>query len=324
MIERTSLDRWILDKHGLDTSNRQAVRAYQLDRIRDLLGFARENSRLYGLLYQGLELPSSLQEFSYYPFTSARDLAERETDFLCVHPSEIARIVTLQTTGTTRLPKRVYFTREDIELTLDFFFHGMQTLCSAGDRALILFPWRTPDSVGALLKTALEKLGLTVFCSDPDRAEEIFSKTPIDVVCGPASWVIQAADLNPSYSVGAVLTSSEVLYGDMRSRLMSRWGALVFDHYGMTETGLGGAVECQAHAGMHIRENDLFFEVIDADGRLLHSGSEGELVVTTLTRKGMPFIRYRTGDRGVITEEVCPCGSSIPRIQWVRRIPVSF
>ena len=94
----------------------------------------------------------------------------------------------------------------------------------------------------------------------------------------------------------------------MRSRIMALWGAAVFDHYGMTETGLGGAVECEAHQGMHIRENDLYFELID-----------GELLVTTLTREGMPFIRYRTGDKGSITYEPCPCGSFIPRILWARR-----
>ncbi len=106
----------------------------------------------------------------------------------------------------------------------------------------------------------------------------------------------------------------------MREDLARLWGTEIFDHYGMTETGLGGAVECQAHEGMHIRENDLYFETLDARGQRLPDGHEGELVVTTLTRRGMPFIRYRTGDRGVITAKVCACGSRIRRILWVRRM----
>ncbi len=319
-LEPSSLDGWILAKHGLDTGDRAAVQAYQLTRIRELIDFARSRSRLYGRLYQDLALPTSLEAFAGYPLTGPGDLIERGQEFLCVSQSEIARIVSLQTSGTTQAPKRVYFTREDLDLTLDFFQHGMKTLCGLGDRALILFPWQSPDSVGALLKTALERLGLRVYCRQVEEAEEFFSQTLIQVVCGPASWVVRAAELNPGRKISSVLTSSETLTQTMRIFLQESWGAEVFDHYGMTETGLGGAVECRAHQGMHIRENDLFFEVIDPEGAPLPDGREGELVVTTLTRRGMPFIRYRTGDRGLITSEACPCGSSIKRLLRVRRM----
>lgn len=319
-LEPSSLDRWILEKHGLDTGDRTAVQAYQLARIQELIDYARSRSRLYGRLYQDLAPPTSLEAFANFPFTEASDLIERGQEFLCVSQSEIARIVSLQTSGTTQAPKRVYFTRDDLDLTLDFFQHGMKTLCGAGDRALILFPWQTPDSVGALLATALERLGLTVYCRQVEGAAELFSQTPLQVVCGPASWVVRAAELNPGQGVSSVLTSSETLTQAMRTFLGETWGTEVFDHYGMTETGLGGAVECRAHQGLHIRENDLYFEVVDQEGAPLPDGREGELVVTTLTRRGMPFIRYRTGDRGLITSEPCPCGSSIRRLLWARRM----
>lgn len=319
-IPRSSLDAWILAKHGLVVADRPAVRAWQLDRVRALLAHARDGSPFYRDLYRDLDLPRSLEDFASYPLMEARDLIGRGRDLLCVHPGEIARIVTLMTSGTTQDPKRVFFTQEDLDLTLDFFHHGMKTMTGPGDRALILFPWQRPDSVGALLSRALERLGLVVHCKEVEDTVDLFSRTPLDLVCGPASWVLSAAELNPGRKVRAVLTSSEYLDPKMRARIASLWGSQVFDHYGMTETGLGGAVECQAHQGMHIRENDLYFEVLGPEGQVLPPGREGDLVVTTLTRRGMPFIRYRTGDRGVIEDRTCPCGSPIPRILWVRRI----
>lgn len=145
-------------------------------------------------------------------------------------------------------------------------------------------------------------------------ASDLLHEQTIDVVCGPASWLVKVAGQTAGKPVRAVLSSSELLTRDMRARLVECWESEIFDHYGTTEIGLGGAVECQAHQGMHIRENDLYFETIAADGTPLPDGEEGELVVTTLTRKGMPFIRYRTGDTGVITSDRCACGSFIRRI----------
>lgn len=115
------------------------------------------------------------------------------------------------------------------------------------------------------------------------------------------------------------LTSTDSLPEIVRTRI-EQLGLEVFDHFGMTECGLGGALECGAHQGMHIRENDLFMEIIDACGRPVSDGSFGELVITTLTRRGMPLIRYRTGDRGRILQARCRCGSILRRLEVAGRL----
>lgn len=81
---------------------------------------------------------------------------------VCVRASEVSRIVTLQTSGTTGRPKRIYFTAEDQELTVDYFANGMQFMVGKGDRALILFPHTSEGSIGLLLKTALERTDVEV------------------------------------------------------------------------------------------------------------------------------------------------------------------
>ncbi|HHW93665.1 MAG TPA: phenylacetate--CoA ligase family protein [Clostridiaceae bacterium] len=358
MMKRTSLDQWISKKHHLNMDDRQAIDAYQLARIRALIDYVKAHSPFYRQLYEDFPVPSSLDAFSQFPMIDADDLIRSGTSMLCVKQSEISRIVTLgrmvvendsecphadseceltgigpslnqddtgtlmtlRTSGTIASPKRIYFTREDIELTLDFFENGMKTLCRPGDRALILFPAKTPDSVGALLSEALRRLGLTVHCEDDEAAVALLRDVPVDVVCGPASILMELSQQTEGCRVRAVLSSSERLSLDDRKKLAHAWRCRVFDHYGMTETGLGGAVECDAHQGMHIRENDLYVEVIDGEGeRARDHHVKGDLVVTTLTRRGMPFIRYRTGDEAVLTIERCPCGSLLRRILYVHR-----
>ena len=91
-------------------------------------------------------------------------------------------------------------------------------------------------------------------------------------------------------------------------------GSRLFHHYGTREMGLGGAVTCPAHEGMHIRENHVIAEIIDDGGRPAALGSPGELVITTIGMEAMPLIRYRTGDRARLMEGRCPCSSSLMRL----------
>lgn len=94
---------------------------------------------------------------------------------------------------------------------------------------------------------------------------------------------------------------------------------VVYNHYGMTEMGLGGGVECQARRGYHLREADLHFESVHpATGDSLPDGERGEIVLTTLTRPGMPLIRYRTGNVGCFLPGDCPCGTLLKTLGQVR------
>lgn len=318
-MNMTTLSPWIAAKHDFDPNDRAALEAYQLEKIQTLIGHVRATSPFYAQLYDGLSLPESLADFARYPTLGARELVALGLRLLCVSQSEISRIVTLHSSGTTQAPKRVFFTADDVALTLDFFEHGMQTICRPGDRALVLFPARVPDSVGRLLETALTRIGVTVFLAEPEAATALVGREAITVACGPPAWLAQVARRTPGAAVRAVLSSSDRLLEIHRAAMVESWGCEIFDHYGMTETGLGGAVECQAHAGMHIRENDLYFETLGQDGLPLPDGQTGQLVVTTLTRRGMPLLRYRTGDMGCITSERCPCGSGLRRILHVGR-----
>ena len=116
----------------------------------------------------------------------------------------------------------------------------------------------------------------------------------------------------------AVLTADYVSPA-VKTRISDTLGCQVWDHYGMTETGFGGGIDCPAHGGYHLRETDLFFEIIDPDtGAPAPQGQWGEIVVTTLNRRAMPLIRYRTGDMSRFLYDPCPCNSPFKRLAPVR------
>ena len=84
--------------------------------------------------------------------------------------------------------------------------------------------------------------------------------------------------------------------------------------------GLGGAICCAAHDGMHMRENHCIMEIIDEKGNELPDGEWGELVITTIGMEAQPLIRYRTGDCTRIIPGRCICGSEVKRLDFVKRI----
>lgn len=330
-MKLTPLHDWIGNRIGSSkgTFSRSEFDRFQLEKLNSVLQLVHEKSSFYQ--HRIADFPLSiyaLEDLAAFPFTTAEDLRSDPNRFACVSQEAIQRIVTLPTSGTTGQAKRVFFTLEDQELTVDFFKIGMSTLAQPGDRVLILLPGQRPGSVGDLLKTGLERLGCKPTIHGPVENEEdvfkvIISKE-INVLVGSPVHLNRLARLDdegwvlPKYQIQKVLTSTDTLPKAIRASLQSIWGCEVFDHWGMTETGLGGGVECAAHQGLHLREADLFFEIIDPQsGQLLPDGEIGEVVITTLTRQAMPLVRYRTGDLSRLIPGVCACGSFIKRLDRI-------
>jgi phenylacetate-coenzyme A ligase PaaK-like adenylate-forming protein len=233
----------------------------------------------------------------------------------------------MQSSGTTGAPKRLCFTAAEQEATIDFFQHGMATLVGRGDRVLVLLPGATPGSAGALLATALLRLGATSIAhgfvrSLPEAAAVLRRERPTSLVGAPVHALAlarfaEAGGVGPALRT-ALLTTDHVPQSIV-AELARIWGCEVFEHYGMTEMALGGAVDCEAHQGYHVREADLLVEIVDpASGAPVAPGTRGEVVFTTLTRRAMPLLRYRTGDLARVLPGRCACGSSLLRLERVR------
>jgi len=124
-----------------------------------------------------------------------------------------------------------------------------------------------------------------------------------------------------SLSLRIGIFGSEMWSDELRARIERELGVRAYDIIGMTETGGPGmGIDCPARAGIHVWEDHFFVEIVDpATGAAVADGSEGELAITTLTREGLPLVRYRTHDlTRVVSRERCECGRTSLRLDRLR------
>jgi phenylacetate-coenzyme A ligase PaaK-like adenylate-forming protein len=329
------LEKWIANCIYQDSTKTRLtlkdIRKYQLEKIRETLDYVKENSIFYREKLKGINSYdiNDLNDFANkIPFTSSKELSHRPGDFLCVPQNMISRIVTLKTSGTLGNGKRVFFTENDLNRTIDFFHHGMEYLVSKGDKVLILMPGDYYGSIGDLLKKGLERLDCNAIVLGPVensfKVLDILKYENIDCIVGIPVQIYQLARFKTSreeyreINIKNVLMSADYVPRTIVKVVEKAFNCNAFTHYGMTEMGFGGGVECKCLSGYHLREGDLYFEIIDPiSGEVLPWGREGEVVFTTLTREGMPLIRYRTGDRGKFKNTPCKC-SILPRMDYVK------
>lgn len=122
--------------------------------------------------------------------------------------------------------------------------------------------------------------------------------------------------------VKVVFVTSERLYDHQRETISRLFGCPVANGYGGRDAGFI-AHQCPA-GSMHITAEDIVVEIIDGEGRVLPPGQAGEIVVTHLATRDYPFIRYRTGDIGVLGEESCTCGRGLPVLKEIQGRSTDF
>ena len=332
-VPTTPLEVWIAQRLGLSAPalTRQAVVQYQLQGIQKTVAWARAHSSFYAQRLAALSTgaPHSLRELAELPFTSPADLAQHAPELLCVSQDEISRIVTFNSSGTTGAPKRIFFTAAEQELALDFFANGVAAMAAPGDRMLIALPGEREGSVGYQLAKGIARAGVIPIphglSVDPVRTLAHMEREKATSIIGLPVQMLALAMNNTALATSAmrrlrsIVLCSDHVPQSLVQTLQRRSAAEVFEHYGMTEMGLGGGVDCHAHMGYHLRETDLYVEIVDpATGMPAPDGDTGEIVFTTLNRTGMPLLRYRTGDLSRFLPGPCGCGSILRRLERVQ------
>jgi phenylacetate-CoA ligase len=174
-----------------------------------------------------------------------------------------------------------------------------------------------------------EALGATVIPisgGNTDRQIMVMQDFGVTVICCTPSYFVhlleRAKEMKADLSrLRAGIFGAEPWSEAMRHHIESESGIKAFDIFGLSEIiGPGVASECPAQAGLHVFEDHFYPEIIDpATGKVLPDGTEGELVVTTLSKQAMPMIRYRTRDVTTLVPEACSCGRTIRRIRRIGR-----
>ncbi|BAL01558.1 hypothetical protein OBV_43590 [Oscillibacter valericigenes Sjm18-20] len=315
-MERTPLENWIVERTGISSCSREALEKYQLKKIMETVQFARTHSRFYKDQLADVSV-NSWRDVRALPFTFPNQIRRNPDGFLCIPQREIRRIVTLRSSGTEGEKKRIFFSQKDLDATVDFFEYGMSGLTDQSDRVLILFPGASYGSVGDLLEKALKRSGIACFrrgvITDMEETARCIVENGITCLAGIPIQILQLSRIKAEIyqkCIRKVLLSADYVPTVLIRDLTERCGCRVFTHYGMTEMGYGGGVECQALNGYHMREGDLYIEILDPlTGRPVQDGRVGEVTFTTLTRQAMPLIRYRTGDLAAFSPVPCPCGT---------------
>ena len=319
-MTRTKLDNWIERIEALPNLTREGLESLQLRRLNETLARVKERGGFYKDHPEKLE---SLEQLKTLPFTTADDLAENPGGFLVTSQSEVSRVISGATSGTTAPPKRVFYTETDTEHTVGFFAAGISEMLRPGEKCLIAFPFTGPFGLGDLIAKAVERLG-----GIPVRAGygqswgelcRLVRETEPETYIGfPVALLGLARMYGGELPIRRALVSADACPAGVMAQLEQCLGTRLYPHYGSRECGLGGAVTCPAFAGMHLRENHILPEIIDADGNVLPEGETGELVISTIGADAMPLVRYRTGDFTRLLPP-CPCGGVTRRIDAVSR-----
>jgi len=312
---------WLIEKQeGLTEQNREALERMQLKKLNALLKKEKERCGFYKHLPESL---SSLSELASLPFCDDEALAEHAGSMLLVSQSEIQRVLSDATSGTTGKAKRVFYTEGDCRHTVELFMAGLGEFVFPGSITMICMPFSGPYGLGELIAEAIENLGAKPIKAGWGRSygelKAIMDTEQPDTFVGMPTEFLSMLRVCGKGSLKRALVSGDACPETVLNEIEDILGTPLWPHYGSREMALGGAICCPAHEGMHLRENHVIAEIVDEHGNVLPHGEFGELVITTIGMEALPLIRYRTGDFTRVIPGKCRCGSEVIRLDTVRR-----
>lgn len=307
----SSIHNWTAKKTELsDNLNPENLQLWQQKKLEKIIDYTKRNTKFYKN-----KLPNT-NNLTDLPFTLPNDLANNPFDFLAIPQNEVIRITTLSNSGTTNLRKRIFYSKNDLERTKDFFAVGMSDIVEKDDIVKILISNKTENSLGSLLHESLLRIEakpeISGIIKNVEQAINICKNA--DCIIGMPIELLYMSKTAPELRPKTVLLAADYIPQSVINSIKETWNCEVFSHYGHTEFGYGCAVDCKYHNGLHLRHIDHIFEIIDIKtNKPAKIGEIGEIVITTLSNEAMPLIRYRTGNIAKLTNIPCNCGCLLPR-----------
>ena len=321
----------------MECMKRSDMEALQLARLKEIVDYCDRNVEFYHKRLEKAGVTAdkikTLSDIEYIPYTTKMDLRDTYPfGMFSVPHKELVRIHA--SSGTTGNPTVVGYTRED----LDNWSEQVARLAMAAgatDETIVQICFGYGMFTGALgLHYGLEKIGATVVPTSSGNTEKQlkfmrdFKTNAIVATPSYCLYLAEAAreranefpmEMYSALKLG--ILGSEGCTPEMRAQISERWGNGFFptDNYGLSElNGPGMSGECIMRDGLHINEDHFLCEIIDPKTeKVLPKGETGELVVTALTKRGLPMLRYRTKDITNINYEPCACGRTTARMHKI-------
>ncbi len=317
----------------IETMPRADIQKIQLQKLKELVKYCYENSSFYRKKFDAIGLkPTDIQtldDLKKIPFTIKTDLKDNYPyGMVTTKPEEIIEIHA--SSGTTGNPIVGAYTKNDMDVWSELMARCLYTAGSRKEDIIHVSYGYGLFTGGLGMHYGIQKLGARVVPASggmtqrqiklmKDLGTTILACTPSFAVYLSETMTQEGVNPRKDLKLKRGIFGAEPWSDKIRERIEQEMGIEAFDIYGLTELcGPGVSVECEEHSGLHIWEDHFIVETINPDtGEVLAPGEEGELVFTTLTKMGMPMLRYRTRDISKLTTETCKCGRTHTRMQRV-------
>lgn len=317
----------------VETMSRAQLEEIQLERLKYTVQYCYNNVPFYKKKLDDAGVTpdqiKTLDDIRRIPPTTKADLRDNYPFGLFAVPMrDIVRIHA--SSGTTGKPTVVGYTKHDLDVWSDC----MARLCAAAGATaddIVQISFGYGMFTGALgLHYGLEKLGCTVVPNSSGNTEKAlmfmrdFKTTALVATPSYALYMAETAKSleypMSDYHLRLGLFGSEGCTPEMRTQIENGWGLFATDNYGMSELmGPGVSGECEERCGLHINEDYFLTEIVNPETlEVLPEGETGEVLITTLTKEGIPLLRYRTRDISRLTYAPCKCGRTFARMDKIK------
>ena len=308
--------------------SRDEMSNLQSARLVKLVDYVYHNVEFYRKKMQKIDLMpgdiKGIEDITKLPFTTKDDLRDNYPFGLFAVPnSEIVRIHA--SSGTTGKATVVGYTRRDLDIWAECVARCL-TMAGVGKDDIIQVAYGYGLFTGGLgAHSGAEKIGATVVPMSTGNSKKLttmmvdFGATAI--ACTPSyllhiSEVLEEEGVLDQIKLKAAICGAEPWTEKMRHEIETRLNIKAYDIYGLSEVmGPGVACDCDFHKGLHVCEDHFYPEILNSSTlQPVAEGETGELAFTTLTKEGIPLIRYRTKDLTSIDHSPCECGRTSARI----------
>lgn len=317
----------------IEQMSRDEMTALQTERLVKAVAYAYERVPLYKERFDEIGLkPDDIKgvgDITKIPFTVKTDLRDNYPyGLLTVPMTDIVRVHA--SSGTSGKPTVVAYTRDDLDMWSDCM---ARLIVAAGGNKddIVQISFGYGLFTGALgLHQGFEKIGATVVPASSGNTERqvmLLKDLGVTALVATPSYGLYIAEVMDKLGITKDemklrigLFGSEASSPEMHAELQERLGLIPTDNYGLSEIiGPGVSGECLSKCGMHINEDHFYPEIVDPNTlKPVADGEWGELVLTTLTKQGMPMMRYRTKDITRLLRERCECGRTLVRMDKIQ------
>ena len=292
----------------------------QQSKLKEIINFSYNNIDFYKskLLQKNINLNNKIN-LSDLPFTTKDELQFHNIETLTFSNMDISNCIIRKTSGSTGKPLHIYVDRRAASIDRAVWLRALLLNgLSLFDKVAVL---PNPDNVYRenwwFQKFRIfRRKYINVLDEFEKQINDLKNYKPDIIRSYPSHLLvlkdhIKEGDVNPR----SVFTSAELLDKRSRDTIESMFSSELFDYYATEEFNLI-AWECKEHDGYHVNSDNIVLEIVK-DDVCVSPGEEGEIVLTSLNNHFMPLIRYQIGDIGVLKEESCSCGISLPLLEII-------